>query len=286
MSMKSASRRQFLAAAVAAAAATSAPARTLQNIGVQLYTLRTVLPEKPLETLKALEQIGFREAEVVGGSLEKVWPSFHQTSLKPISLHLDTTLFTRDQAKLPAALDDAKQRGFQYVVCPYIAPQDRGGVDVIRKLGDTLNKAGERCAKAGLHLCYHNHAFEFEPADKGTLLDTLMQTADPKLVSLELDVMWSKVAGVDPVSVIEKYGKRVALMHLKDVAKNITPRFNEKIAKEDFREVGSGAIDFASVLQAASKAGVKHYFVEQDQTPGDPMDSLRQSFQYLNKLDY
>ena len=44
-----------------------------------------------------------------------------------------------------------------------------------------------------------------------------MKTADPKLVSLELDIMWSQVAGVNPVG-SERYGKRVALMHLKNVA--------------------------------------------------------------------
>lgn len=276
------SRREF--AGVLAASAVFA--RTLKPVGVQLYTLRTVLPEKPLETLQELEKIGYREAEVIAGSIDKVWPSLKQTSIKPVSLHMDTALFTRDQAKLPAALDDAKQRGFEYVVCPYIAPQDRGGLDVIRKLGDTLNKAGEVCSKAGLRLCYHNHAFEFESTPEGTLLDVLMKTADPKLVSLELDIMWSQVAGVDPVSVLQKYGKRVALMHLKNVAKDTPQAYNERVPRTAFKEVGNGVIDIPAVLKAASKAGVKHYFVEQDQTPGDPLASLRESYQYLAKLNY
>ena len=137
-----------------------------------------------------------------------------------------------------------------------------------------------------MHLCYHNHAFEFEPvATGGNLLDVLMQTADPKLVSLELDIMWSRVAGVDPVPAIKKYGKRVALMHLKNVA-DLPPQYNEKVAKESFREVGNGVIDIASVLKAAQAAGVQHYFVEQDQTPGDPVDSLRQSYAFVSKLNY
>jgi sugar phosphate isomerase/epimerase len=222
-------RRSFL---TAAAAALPAWARKLKPIGVQLYTVRNVLPKQPLETLRALEQIGFREAEVVGGSLEQIWDSLKQTSLRPVSVHLDTALFTRDQAKLPAALEDAKRRGFDWVVCPYIAPQDRGGVEVIRKLGETLNRAGEICRKTGLRLAYHNHAFEFEPAGQGTLLDVLMQTAEPKLVSLELDIMWSQVGGVDPVSVLKRYNKRVALMHLKNVAQGVGPQYNEKVPRE------------------------------------------------------
>jgi len=45
-------------------------------------------------------------------------------------------------------------------------------------------------------------------------------------------------------------------------------------------------LDWPGILRAASAAGVQHYFVEQDQTPGDPLDSLRQSYNYLSKLSY
>jgi sugar phosphate isomerase/epimerase len=282
--MDSLSRRGFLAGIAASAAV--AQARTLPVIGVQLYTVRSILPEKAMETLSALDQLGYREIEAVAASLDQIWPSLQRTSMKPVSVHLDTALFTRNQDKLPAALEDAKKRGFTFVVCPYIAPQDRGGVDVIRRLGETLNKAGKVCRETGLHLCYHNHAFEFEPTPEGTLLDVLLKTADPKLVSLELDIMWSQVAGVSPVEVLQKYGKRVALMHLKNVAQGTEQRYNEKVPRTAFREVGNGVIDIPAVLRAAHKAGVKHYFVEQDQTPGDPVASLRESYQYLKTLNF
>jgi len=279
------SRRHFLTAAAASSAA-SCNARTLKTVGVQLYTVRDVLPAKPAETLRMLADVGYREAELVGATMEKIWPSLKQTPIKPVSVHLDTALFTRDQGELPAALDDAKQRGLEYAVCPYIAPNDRGGIDVIRKLGEALNKAGEICRKAGMKLCYHNHAFEFEPAAGGTLLDELMRTADPKLVGLELDIMWAQVAGVPPVRVLEKYGQRVWLLHLKNVAPGIPEQYNEMVDRAAFREVGNGVIDVPAVLNAAAKAGVKHYFVEQDQTPGDPVASLRRSFEYVSKLKY
>ena len=195
-------------------------------------------------------------------------------------------MFITEQEKIPAALENAKKHGFQYVVCPYIAPANRGGAEVMRKLGETLNKVGEQCRKAGLQLCYHNHAFEFEPSGKGTLLDVLMETTDPKLVGLELDIMWVRVAGVDPVSVLKQYGKRIPLMHLKNVAEGVEKRYNEGIPRTSFREVGKGVIDVPSVLKAAAQAGVKHYFVEQDQTAGNPIDSLRDSYEYLRKLNF
>jgi sugar phosphate isomerase/epimerase len=283
--MTNLNRRQFLGTAAAAALALPASAKTLKTVGVQLYTVRSIINEKTLEVVKELDAIGFREAECVAANLDKVYAALKQTQLKPVSLHLDTALFTRNQDKLPAALDDAKSKGFEFVVCPYIAPQDRGGEDVIRKLGDTLNKAGEVCSKSGLKLAYHNHAFEFEPVPgKGTLLDILMKTADPKLVYLELDIMWSQVAGVDPVSVLKKYGRRVALMHLKNVSSAVAKQYNEKVPREAFKEVGAGVIDIKSVLAAASN--VQHFFVEQDQTPGNPVESLRTSFNYLKTLNY
>ncbi|MEO7143638.1 MAG: sugar phosphate isomerase/epimerase [Bryobacteraceae bacterium] len=277
-------RRSFLAFA---ASALPAMARTLKIVGVQLYTVRSVLPKKPLETLQAIEKIGYREVECTAADLSgPVWTALKQTSMKPVSVHLGTDLFIRQQDKLPAAIDDAKQRGFQYVVCPYVAPRDRGGADVARKLGETLNKAGEMAHKAGMHLCYHNHAFDFQPTPDGTLLDILLRTADPKYVGLELDIMWAQVAGVDPVSVLKKYGRRVELVHLKNVAPGVAQRYDEGIPRNAFREVGNGVIKIAPVLKAAAQAGVKHYFVEQDQTPGDPVDSLRQSYEYLEKLNY
>jgi sugar phosphate isomerase/epimerase len=277
-------RRSFLSLAAASAAA--AYARTLKVIGVQLYTVRDILPKEPLETLHAIEQIGYREAEVITANMEEILPVLKQTAIKPVSLHLNTPLFATQQDKIGAALENAKKHGFEYVVCPYIAPANRGGADVIRKLGDTLNKAGEQARKSGLKLCYHNHAFEFEPSGNGTLLDVLMQTTDPKLVGLEFDIMWARVAGVDPVSVLKQYGKRIPLVHLKNVAEGVEKRYNEGIPRTAFREVGKGVIDVPAVLKAAAAAGVKHYFVEQDQTAGDPIDSLRDSYQYLQKLEF
>ncbi|MDX2267634.1 MAG: sugar phosphate isomerase/epimerase [Bryobacter sp.] len=278
-------RRQFLAATASVAAIS---AKTLKTFGAQLYTLRSIIDAQPLETLRALEGQGYREAEVIRGNMAKIWDALKQTQLKPVSLHVDTSYFTRDIDKLNPTLEDAKAKGFSYVVCPYIAPQDRGGVDVIKKLADTLNKTGERAKAAGLQLAYHNHAFEFEPVagTPDTLLDVLMKNTDAKLVGLEFDVMWSQVAGVDPVSIFRKYKGRIPLVHLKNVMALPKLQYNERVPHEAFKEVGEGVINMASVLKAAAAAGAKHYFVEQDQTPGNPLDSLKKSADFLRTLQY
>jgi sugar phosphate isomerase/epimerase len=149
-----------------------------------------------------------------------------------------------------------------------------------------MNKAGEKARQAGLQLCYHNHGFEFEKgADGKPVLDMLMSRFDKGLVKLELDVFWVAVTGADPVALLQKYTGRVALVHLKDKAAGVPVETNEgKVAPTTFKEVGSGSLDFRAILKAADAAGVEHYFVEQDQTPGDPVASLKKSFAYLQQI--
>jgi sugar phosphate isomerase/epimerase len=255
---------------------------TAANLGVQLYTVRQTIGANPAAVLKAIQDIGYREVEATYANLDQIWPALKETQLKPVSVHLDTALFFEGGAKLDAAIADVKQRGFQYVVLPYIPPEQRGGIDVFKKLADTLNKSGEKAKAAGLTLCYHNHAFEFEPVQGTTGFELLMKETHKDLVSLEMDVFWVSVAGHDPVALLKKYAGRVALLHLKDKVSGAAVQYNERVPKETFKEVGNGTIDIPAVLVAAKKSAVKNYFVEQDQTPGDPIDSLRQSYKYLS----
>ena len=277
------SRRALLAGAATAAVL---PARTLKTVGVQLYTVRSIIETDTLPTLKAIEQAGYREIEATWGNLDKIWPSLQQTKLKPVSLHLDTAMFVREQDKIQAAVDTAARKGFKFVVCPSVAPGDRGGADVMKKLAATLNKAGEQAHKAGMTLAYHNHAFEFAKEGGKTLLDHLLENSDPKLVQLEMDVMWVTVAGADPAALLKQYKGRVPLLHLKDVLKTEPTRLDEGIARTSFAEVGNGRVDFVAVLGTATDNGAKHFFVEQDQTPGPPVDSLKTSIAHLRKISF
>ncbi len=282
------SRRKFLqTSSLAAAFGATLQAKQLRTIGVQLYTVRTVLPQKPAETLKAIDAIGYREAEATFAGLDQIWPALESTHLKPVSIHLDSNLVTKgsdDEAR--RTLEGLKRRGFEYAVMPYLPPAERGGPDVMRALAAKLNHFGEQCRTEGLDFCYHNHAFEFEPTGGSTLLQVLLDNTDKKLVGMEVDLFWASVAGHDPAELLGKLSGRVPLVHLKDKAQGTPVMYKEAVQPTSFKEVGNGIIDWPKVLRAADSAGVKHYIVEQDQTPGDPVDSLRQSFQYLSKLNY
>ena len=212
----------------------------------------------------------------------QIWPALKETQLKAVSIHLDTDLFFEGGAKFDAAIADVKEKGFQFIVLPYIPPAQRGGLETFKKLAETLNKSGEKAKAAGLTLCYHNHAFEFEPMQGTTGLELLMKETHKDLVSLEMDVFWVSVAGHDPVALLKKYANRVALLHLKDKASGTPVQYNENVPKTTFKEVGNGTVDIPAILETAKKSAVKNYFVEQDQTPGDPIESLRESYKYLS----
>jgi len=286
--MTSMTRRSFAFSSLAAAAlATPAWARKLSTFGVQLYTVRDIINQDPERILREIEGAGYKEIEATSDNLDRIMAAARKTKLKPVSIHLDTALFTKQREKLGPVLDDVKKRGFEYVVCPWIDPKDRGGADMMKRLAENLDKAGAQCLGAGLKLCYHNHAFEFAPAgDGGTLLDILMTNTDPKHVGWEMDIFWVSVTGNDPCDLLKKYPKRAVLMHLKDKADGIAKRYDEGVPRTAFKEVGAGVMDLKRILRIANETGVKHYFVEQDATPGDPLASLKVSASCLKNLDF
>src|ERR1700722_16405239 len=214
-------RRELLKSLSLAAALPAArlAARQLQTIGVQLYTVRSVLPQKPAETLNAIEAIGYREIEPTFAGLDRIWPSIQATHLKPVSVHLDNTLMNAGKEDdLARAIDQAKKWGFAYAVFPYLPPAERGGLDKIRVLTDKLNRAGEKCRAAGLSFCYHNHAFEFEPMEGTTGFQGMMERLGKNLGGFARACFWVSVAGHDPVELLKKLSGRVPLLHLKDKA--------------------------------------------------------------------
>src|SRR3954468_23321846 len=113
------SRRHFVKSLVSGASALGigagvvSGADKLSAIGVQLYTVRNVILNDPAQVLKTIEEIGYREVELVWASMDKIWADLKKTSLKPVSIHMDSQLFTPDnKGKLDEAFHKAKEHGF------------------------------------------------------------------------------------------------------------------------------------------------------------------------------
>ena len=172
------------------------------------------------------------------------------------------------------------------MVIPYVQPGERGKtLDSYKKFAEHLNVAGKATKAAGMQMAYHHHAFEFGELEGKRIIDVLLENTDPKLMQLEMDVFWVSIAGEDPVKMLNKWKGRVALIHLKDKDAAAPKMFGESVPASSFKEVGYGTIDFKAILKTAQKTGVKHYFVEQDQTAGNPLDSIRKSFEKLKSFD-
>jgi sugar phosphate isomerase/epimerase len=283
------SRREMLACSASALASPLLAAGN-RTIGVQLYTVRSTINKDPANVIRTIAQIGYKEIEGASRQdLHTVLPLIKQNGMTAVSCHVETPLVTGDwehytqfqkKATLEEAVADVKSMGCTYFVMPYINPNARPTMDFGRT-ADQMNHAGEMCRKAGLQFAYHNHAFEFAGNPGQRIIDTFRERLDKSLVALEMDIFWVSVAGNDPLQMLKDWSGRVALLHLKDMAQGTPHQFNESLPPQSFKEVGSGVVKIPAILRAAPAAGVKHYFVEQDQTPGDPTESLRKSFNYL-----
>ena len=280
------SRRTFAAAAAAAPLSAKPFPKPL---GVQLYTARAVLAKDPDGVLERIAAIGYREVEFFGADQFERWlPLTRKHGLAVTSTHLPIPFVTGDWGNQPSRdldefLDRVKLAGVSYAGLPFLAPKDRRNFPA---LCQKLNAVGEKCRAAGVQFFYHNHAFEFAGEPGARVIDVFARELDRQLVQLELDIFWVSAAGVDPVAVLDEWKGSVALLHLKDKEPGMPVITTESQARPShFKEVGAGSLDMPQILAKAIAVGVDKFFVEQDQTPGDPVESLRISFENLRKID-
>ncbi|MEO7765996.1 MAG: sugar phosphate isomerase/epimerase [Ferruginibacter sp.] len=260
-------------------------------IGLQLYTVRDAMQKDPAGTLAKVASLGFNSVEgatytgtekfygmkagAFSGLLKRnglIMPSSHYRlgeEKNKGEIVKGTILHNWD-----AAVDNASALGIKYMVCAYLSEQERGGIDRYKIIAEQLNKAGERCKKAGIQLCYHNHDFEFASQDGTMPYEILLNSTNKDNVKMEVDLYWVNKAGKDPIELINQHPGRFPLWHVKDM---------DNTPEHAFTEVGNGTIDFKNIFKHAKKAGLKYFFVEQDKTPGDPFDSIRQSIGYIKK---
>lgn len=266
-------RRRALLAAGAAAVATPASARTIERIGVQLYTVRELLQRDFEGTLAKIAAIGYREVEF--GGLEGPSPKETLAMLKRHGLSAPSGHAQLDalERHLPKVLEDANAREQKYVVCPSIDEDRHRTLDDWKRLCATFNLIGAQAKRAGLAFAYHNHDFEFQTVDGQLPYELLLANTDPALVGMELDLYWMTHAGHDPVAWFKRHPGRFPLLHLKDATR-----------QSAITDVGSGTIDFKRILGVAKGAGVTHCFVEHDD-PVDPMKSIETSLTNLSKLE-
>jgi sugar phosphate isomerase/epimerase len=282
MATASISRRRFLqrSALLAVGAATAphqhllAMDKPMQKIGLQLYTLRKPMAQDFTGSLTRVSQLGYTELEFAGyydHSPTMVAQLLSDLGLTAPSAHVPTEML---QDQFESVVDAARIIGHRYLVIPWLPPEQRQTLDQYRQHAELYNQLGEQCKAAGLQLGYHNHDFEFQAIDSVLPYDLLLENTVPELVTMELDLYWISKAGQDPLHYLNRHGGRFSLCHVKDMAAN-----------GDIADVGSGELDFSSILPAARAAGVSHFFVEHDHA-ADPFASVKNSINALEKMTF
>lgn len=256
--------------------------------GLQLYTVRDLMAKDPDGTIAKVAQIGYKKVENFGYSDGKFFgksPKDYAALLKNNGLSTPSGHYLLGK-QMPTmkgtlmnewsrAVDDAAELGQQYMVCAFLFPDERKALDDYKRYAEIFNKAAETCKARGIQFAYHNHDFEFKAVDGQVPYDILLNNTDKNLVKMELDLYWTVFAGKDPVELFKQNPGRFPLWHLKDM---------EKSEKREFAEVGTGSIDFASMLKSKKTAGLVHTFVEQDVCKRPPLEAIAISYANVQKL--
>jgi len=256
-------------------------AGSISAVGIQLYSLRDDLPKDPKGILKQLAAFGYKEVESYEGAQGMFWGLGHkgfkqymdELGMKIVSSHCD---FRQDFERKAA---EAAEIGMSYLICPYVGPQKT--LDDYKKLAEDFNKAGETCKKNGIRFAYHNHDYSFRLQEGQYPQDIFMQNTDKGLMDYEMDIYWVVTAGQDPLTWLKKYSGRFKLCHVKDRKKGAVPQPGEPNLSVI---VGTGSIDFKTILAAARKEGMQHYILEQEAYEKAPIECVKEGAAYLNKL--
>ncbi len=292
-------RRTFIGTSIATAVVASrsawaAETRHIERVGLQLYTVRDFMKQDFEGTVAKVAQTGYKEVEFAGyfgKSPQETRKILDANKLTSPSEHVP---YETVEKKWPETLEAAHTVGQKFIVCPWVDVSQRKESDGWKRAAETFNKAGEAAQKAGIQFAYHNHAFEFEPSEAlgGKMpYDFLLAETDPKLVKMEMDLCWITVGGQDPLKYFEKYPGRFPLVHVKDWTSK-GPGGNDYggatgASKKPghMTDVGQGEIDWKRIFAQSGKAGIQHYFVENDE-PKSAFDDIKISHDYLAKLQF
>lgn len=247
----------------------------------QLYASRNFGPLAA--TCAMLAEAGYAHVEGYGALFET------DASVAELADTLETSGLTMPSAHFgldaietaPDRMKQVAQRfGIESVFVPFIDIGQRPQTgEAWRDFGVRLHKAGAPLREAGLAFGWHNHDFELAPLPDGNLpIDAMLEGA-PDLL-LELDLGWVARSGLDPATLVERHGERLAAVHLKDVAPA-----GEYVDEDGWADVGHGTLDWPAIASALGKTGVRHLVAEHDNPADDRRFATRSMAALLKAWD-
>jgi sugar phosphate isomerase/epimerase len=297
------SRRTFLqtaSASAACAALSNSTVRLLANplglpLGLQLYSVRDVLPKNYDGTLRQIAALGYREVEAAGffgHSPAEVKQAMDGAGLHCVSAHYSLKDLL---PKVDETIQFGKDLGLSYIVCssPMLkdpsrvkdpgsrAARESMTLEDWRWNADQFNRIGEKVNASGMRFAYHNHTPEFRSENGVVFYDELLRQTDPAKVTMELDCGWAVVAGQKPGDLLSRHPTRFSMLHVKDF--KMTPASTPSDHPPS-TEMGHGNIDYRPIFEAAKKADIKHAFVEQEEFDMPQMEALKIDADYMRAI--
>jgi sugar phosphate isomerase/epimerase len=259
-------------------------------VGLQLYSVRDLLPKDYEGTLKQLAAIGYQEVEAAGffgHTALEVKSAMQSAGLRCVSAHYPSNDLHQRFDEIVAF---HKELGAPYIICSSPGFKDAASaqphaalsLDDWRWNADEFNKMGAKVKAAGMHFGYHNHIAEFHKLEGVTPYDELLRLTDPALVTFEMDCGWVTVGGGDPVAYLQEHPTRISMLHVKDFKASSQPASLGNPPKS--AELGQGIANYKAIFHAARKVNIKHYFVEQEEFDMPPFEALKIDADYMKKL--
>ena len=285
-------------ASTASAAAPGCAGRGVptSKISIQLWTFADYIGfgtddatiARTEEVLSSLSEMGYRNVEpftLSGLTAEEYRALLDKYGLRASARHVDVGT-PENPADIEQILADNRVLGITYFgsgATPIFPPIYTTEAQWIA-YAEYLDQLGALARQQGQTLMVHNHDIEFETVfGDRTVFDILMAYTDPRNVVFQLDLYWATNGGgvANPLDVIEQYGNRIKLFHVKDMAAGTFPG--------PIEIVGQGIIDFPSIFEAAG-ASTRYYVVEHDPRFGDssfdPFEAAQEGFTYLDCVTF
>lgn len=220
----------------------------MRDFSLQLFSLRNIPTLQ--ERLEIASKAGYTGVEFAGyGDIPayKMKNLLKELGLRGVGTHIGYDLLKNN---LEDCVRYCVEAGITTATCPGYG-MDNSSREDIRELTNFLEKCAARFAREGIPFAYHNHSAEFRLMDGKPILHWMLK--DSENLTLELDVYWAACAGVDPLTFAKEYAGRISLFHFKEMSsdgKNV--------------ELGTGIVNFHSVLAYARENDVKEIIVEQE----------------------
>jgi len=247
----------------------------IHQVAAQLYTVRDFAKTPPeiAQTLKKIRKIGYEAVQLSG--LGPIPEKDLVALLKDVGLtccatHEDGNTILNEPQRV---VDKLKKLGCTLTAYAWPAGIKFDTMAEVESFAARLNAAGKVLHEAGMVLCYHNHHIEFRRLNSKPILQILFDLTDPRYLLGEPDTYWVQHGGGDPVEWCERLKNRLPILHMKDYTVTTDN-------KATFAEIGNGNLNWKKIIPAAEAAGCQWFCIEQDTCPGDPFDSLKQSFDY------